>query len=70
MDARTRAAAILEEFLDQAGFPVLTFLRDTQLYVQAAGDGVSLYDLPPARALKDIEQWQPLLDWLQDDSRE
>jgi len=70
VDARTRAAANLEEFLARAGFPVLTFLRDAQVYVQAAGEGVSLYDLPPARAAKDIEQWQPLLDWLQDFSRE
>ncbi len=70
VDARTRAATVLEEFLAQAGFPVLTFLRDTQLYVQAAGEGVSLYDLPPSRVARDVEQWQPLLDWLQDCSRE
>lgn len=70
VDARTRAATALATFLEQAGFPVLTFLRDTQIYVQAAGNGVSLNDLPPARAFKDIEQWQPLLDWLQGYSRE
>ena len=70
VDTRTRAAAELEAFLDNAGFPVLTFLRDAQIYVQAAGEGVSLYDLPPARAARDIEQWQPLLDWLQGFSRE
>lgn len=70
VDARTRSAANLEEFLEQAGFPALTLLRDTQIYVQAAGEGVSLYDLPLARAAKDIEQWRPLLDWLQDFSRE
>jgi chromosome partitioning protein len=70
VDARTRAASDLEAFLEGAGFPVLTFLRDTQIYVQAAGEGGSLYDLPPARTAKDVEQWQPLLDWLQDFSRE
>jgi chromosome partitioning protein len=69
VDARTRAATELAAFLEQAGFPVLTFLRDAQIYVQAAGEGVSLYDLPPSRAARDIEQWQPLLDWLQDFSR-
>ena len=70
MDARTRAAAKLAAFLEQAGFPVLTLLRDAQVYVQAADEGTSLYDLPPSRAARDIEQWQPLLDWLQDISRE
>lgn len=70
VDARTRAAADLGAFLDQAGFPVLTFLRDAQVYVQAAAEGVSLYDLPVSRVARDIEQWQPLLDWLQDFSRE
>lgn len=70
VDTRTRAAAELETFLENAGFPVLTFLRDAQIYVQAAGEGVSLYDMQPARAAKDIEQWQPLLGWLQDFSRE
>jgi len=70
VDARTRAAAKLAAFLEQAGFPVLTFLRDAQIYVHAAGAGVSLYDLAPSRAAKDFAQWQPLLDWLQDDSWE
>lgn len=64
VDARTRAADELELFLESAGFPVLTFLRDTQAYVQAAGDGISLFDLNPSRVARDLEQWQPLLKWL------
>ncbi|MBS4096689.1 MAG: ParA family protein [Sulfuricella sp.] len=66
VDARTRAADDLELFLDSAGFPVLTFLRDTQAYVQAAGDGISLFDLTPGRVVRDMEQWKPLLDWLKE----
>jgi chromosome partitioning protein len=64
VDARTRAAAELETFLDAAGFPVLTLLRDAQIYVQAANEGLSLFDMAPSRAARDVEQWQPLLDWL------
>ncbi|MHB9101130.1 MAG: AAA family ATPase [Sulfuricella sp.] len=64
VDARTRAAAELETFLDEAGFPVLTLLRDAQIYVQAANEGLSLFDMAPSRAVRDREQWQPLLDWL------
>ncbi|MBZ0096596.1 MAG: ParA family protein [Sulfuricella sp.] len=64
VDARTRAAADLTSFLDEVGFPVLTLLRDAQIYVQAAGEGLSLFDMAPSRAVRDLEQWQPLLDWL------
>jgi chromosome partitioning protein len=44
--------------------PVVAHLRDTQNYVQAAAHGMSIFELPPSRAEKDVEQWQPLLDWV------
>jgi hypothetical protein len=25
---------------------------------------MSIFELPPSRAEKDVEQWQPLLDWV------
>jgi len=65
VDARTRAAGELERFLDGVGLPVVAHLRDTQVYVQAAAHGMSIFDLPPSRAGQDVEQWQPLLDWVQ-----
>lgn len=65
VDARTRAAGELERFLDGVGLPVVAHLRDTQNYVQAAAHGLSIFELPPSRAEKDIAQWQPLLDWVQ-----
>lgn len=65
VDARTRAAADLSAFLGEAGFPVLTLLRDAQVYVQAAGEGLSLFDMAPSRIVREVEQWQPLLDWLE-----
>ncbi|OHC66855.1 MAG: cobyrinic acid a,c-diamide synthase [Rhodocyclales bacterium GWA2_65_20] len=63
VDARTRAAAELERFLEGAGVPVLTFLRDTQNYVQAAAHGLTIFEMPAYRATPDWEQWQPLLRW-------
>jgi chromosome partitioning protein len=63
VDMRTRAAGELERFLDGLGVPVLTCLRDTQNYVQAAAHGLTVFDLPASRAAQDWEQWQPLLDW-------
>lgn len=64
VDARTRAAQELERFLATLGLPVLTTLRDTQNYVQAAAHGMSIFDLSASRAEKDWEQWQPLIDWV------
>lgn len=64
VDARTRSAAELADFLLGAEFPVLTYLRDAQVYVQCANEGASLFDLPPSRVVRDIEQWRPLLAWL------
>lgn len=64
VDARTRAASELERFLSSYELPVLTYLRDTQLYVQTAANGMTLFDLSPARAAKDLAQWQPIIDWV------
>lgn len=63
VDARTRAARELERFLASYDLPVLAYLRDTQLYVQAAANGLTLFDLSTTRAGPDLEQWQPIVDW-------
>ena len=63
VDVRTRSARELERFLESLNLPVVAHLRDTQLYVQAAAHGLTLFDLSAARAAQDLEQWQPLLDW-------
>ena len=67
VNPRTRAAATLEAFLAQFNLPVLTYLRDTQIYVNAAFNGLSLFDLPEYLSGKDLEQWQPILDWIDED---
>lgn len=64
MNARTRAATILEEFLAASNLPILAYLRDTQLYVNAAFEGKSLFDLPHHLSERELEQWAFLLHWL------
>lgn len=64
VDPRTRAAHELERFLEGLDVPVLGFLRDTQTYVQAAAHGLTLFDLSPSRAEKDLPQWQGIIDWV------
>ena len=63
---RTHAAAGLADFMEQTGFPVLTYLRNAQVYATAAELGVSLFDMRPSFVAQDIEQWGPLLDWVKD----
>ena len=65
---RTREGTIatdqLRAFLDTLKLPLLGFLRDTQHYVQLAAHGLTLFDVHGARYERDLEQWQPLLRWL------
>jgi len=64
VDARTKAAATLRGFLAQYDLPVLAFLRDTQLYPNAAFTGRSVFDLPLSLVEQEIEQWSRILDWV------
>ena len=64
VDPRTHSAAELEEFLRSFDFPLVAHLRATQVYVHCARDGLTIADLPRARAEQDIEQWRPLARWI------
>jgi chromosome partitioning protein len=64
VDPRTRAAATLKAFLAQYDLPVLAFLRDTQLYPNAAFTGRSLFDLPASLVEHEMEQWSRIMEWV------
>jgi chromosome partitioning protein len=64
VDARTRSAAELDAFLKGLDLPIVTHLRDTQVYVYCARDGYSVFDLPRSRGEQDWEQWRPLTRWV------
>ena len=64
VDARTRAAEKLDDFLAPIDLPVLTHLRDTQNYVTAAFEGKSIFDMAPSTVAQDLVQWQPIAQWL------
>jgi chromosome partitioning protein len=67
MAAHTRAATALEYFLSTLDLPILAYLRETQVYVNAAFEGKSLFDLPHHLVERDLEQWAYLQDWLEKD---
>ena len=64
----THATQHLHEFLDAvAPAPLnipITHLRDTQNYAHLAARGLTLFDVAPGRVERDLQQWQPLTDWL------
>ncbi len=66
MAPRTRAAVTLEQFLEQLDLPVLAYLREAQVYVNAAFEGKSIFDVPPHLAEQDLEQWTDLVKWLEE----
>ncbi len=64
VDARTRTAANLQAFMESTGLPILTYLREAQVYRLAAEQGASLFDIRPSQVARDLQQWSPLLHWL------
>ena len=64
MKEGTISADQLRNFLGTLAVPVVGFLRDTQNYVHLAARGLTLWDVAPSRVARDIEQWQPILDWI------
>lgn len=64
VNSRTNAAGQLESFMEGAGFPVLTSIRNAQVYVNAAEEGLTIFDMKPYQVTKDLEQWAPINDWV------
>jgi len=66
VDPRTKAAATLEAFLAQFDLPVLGYLRDSQVYPNAAFNGLTIFDLAPSLSARYREQWAGIFNWLED----
>jgi len=66
----TLVAAKLEYYLeklklpDGSRIPFMTVLRASQNYIQAAENGMTIFELTPWKTYYDREQWSPLLRWL------
>ncbi len=65
IDGRTNAAKTLSEWSEGLGVPFLGTLRETQLYVRSLDHGMTIFDLSPTMAATDLQQWGPLLEWLE-----
>lgn len=67
--SRTNAAKTLTEFMEAQDFPIVSYLRNTQNYVNAAGRGFSVFDMRPSFVTKDLAQWAPIIEWIKKATR-
>ena len=61
--SNTKYISTFNEFIEKLEIPKIASLRDTQNYIRAMDDGLTLFDLPPGRVVKDLVQWEPIMDW-------
>jgi len=54
----------LIRFLHTLGIPIVATIRDSQNYVRAAELGVGVHEMKRYVAQEDVEQWLPLIAWL------
>ena len=54
----------LKSFLQSLKLPFVTSLRDSQNYIHASAQGIGIFEMDPVMVARDIEQWQPLLRWV------
>jgi chromosome partitioning protein len=64
IDARTRAADALRIWAEGLKVPFLGVLRETQVYVKALENDLTVFDLPAQTHSADLQQWEPILEWL------
>lgn len=54
----------LMRFLATLRIPVVATLRDSQNYVRAAEQGLGLYEMKRRQVEQDLQDWEPLVEWL------
>jgi chromosome partitioning protein len=60
----TRSYRMLMKFLTSLRIPMITELRDSQSYVQAAAAGIGVCEMPAHRVRKDIPAIEAIVRWL------
>lgn len=60
----TRVFQPLQLFLEGLDLPFIAALRDSQYYVHAFVEGLGIHEIKDTRAQLLVQQWQPILQWL------
>ena len=55
----------LEKFLNRLKIPFITTLRENPYYLVADARGLGIFDLKRSHVARDLEQWKPLIHWLE-----
>ena len=67
MRGGTNSAGGFERFVAGLGAPIVARVRDSQLYVQSAATGLSVFDARGSRARALQADWYPLLAFIEED---
>lgn len=65
--ADTKIYRSLKRFLDSLNITFVTRLRDTQGYVQAADEGIGVYELANRNFERDKRHWERVVEWIEND---
>ena len=60
----TRVYQKLAAVLTSMSIPFIATLRDSQVYISSAEEGIGLFEMRRAGLAQDLESWQPVLEWL------
>lgn len=60
----TRILHELESYLADTRIPCISYLRESQNYIRSAETGLGLFEMAPSAVYQDLEQWVPLVEWI------
>lgn len=63
LDARTKAADVLQEWAAAHAVEFVGSLRETQVYVRSLDSGFTIFDPHKPLQSADLAQWEPILAW-------
>lgn len=55
----------LRDFLKALEIPFVGALRNSQNYVKAADTGIGVFEMPLGEAKQDMQEWKPILHWVE-----
>lgn len=70
VDMRTKASEQLAKFINSCGIFNPAMIRQAQIYVHLAAHGFTVFDSKSDVFAKEVEQWMPIIYWIEDDDLE
>jgi len=64
IDGRTRNAALVEQWATGLGLAHLGTIREAQAYARCLDQGMSIFDMPPAKVAAYLTDWSPVSAWI------